>query len=183
MNENFQRNNSMIKQLEASIKAEQDRNESLTKGKREETLKKLNDAQTAHKAADDKYKELQAKRPEVDAELQRTANRGKELSAEKDRTKEQIVAIGHQLDLCNQREQSKLATFGKNLEAAMREVQGTQWRGQPPVGPFGIHVKVKDATKWGPLFRVMLGQAMSSWAVTNPADRQTLAKILKKYGK
>ncbi|KAK7690316.1 hypothetical protein QCA50_006973 [Cerrena zonata] len=165
MNDNVTKNNALINGLKTAIQTEQERNESLTKGKRDETLKKLNDAQVAHRDADAKYKELVAKRPQLEVEVQRAGAHGKELSAEQARVKDQIVAVGGQLDLCDRREQSKLAMFGRNLESVIKEIQGTQWRGQPPVGPFGIHVKVKDA-RWAPLFRIQLGNAMSSWAVT-----------------
>lgn len=169
--------------MQARIDAEQERMETLTKGKREETQKKLHDAQTAHREADQKYKDLLAKRPEAEAAVQKLAGRGREMTNEQNRIQEQIVAVGRQLQLCDEREKSKLATFGHNLEQVIKEIDKVQWKGQRPVGPFGLFVQAKDPQKWGGVLRVTLGQAMSSWAVTHPADRQVLAKILKHYRK
>ncbi|CAL1712529.1 unnamed protein product [Somion occarium] len=182
MNTNLQNANRSIAELTRKIAEEQKRMESLTQGKREETHRKLNEAQINFKAADDRVKELQTRKGELDADVQRTGAEGQRLTQERNGLRERIVAIDQQLELCSQREKNKLATFGRNMESVMQEIQMTQWRGEQPVGPFGQYVKVRDAHKWAPLLRVTLGQAMSAWAVTNSYDRQVLAKILKKNG-
>lgn len=183
MNSSVKSQKAKIEELKNIIKTEQERNESLTKGKREEIQKKLSDAQQAHKAASERLRTLQAKRPQLEAESQRASNRGRELSHEQDKIKEQIKAADSQLGICDQREQSKLATFGKRLESVKQEIERTQWRGERPLGPFGSYVTLKDTARWGAVMRVMLGQMMSAWAVTNQQDRAMLMRILRKYDK
>ncbi|KAI0771145.1 hypothetical protein BD413DRAFT_492998 [Trametes elegans] len=69
----------------------------------------------------------------------------------------------------------------QNLGRAI-EIKRMRWHGQPPVGPFGLYVKVKDPEQWGNLFRIVIGSAMSSFAITDARDRPALAQLLKQSG-
>ena len=84
---------------------------------------------------------------------------------------------------CAEMERSKFAQFGNNMERVMHEIRHRQWYGQPPVGPFGLYVKIKEPEKWGNLLRIVIGGSMSSFAITDARDRPALAKIFADSGK
>ncbi len=88
-----------------------------------------------------------------------------------------------QIKRCAEMERSKFAQFGNNMDRVMLEIRNKQWYGQPPVGPFGVYVKIKEPERWGNLLRIVIGNNMSSFAITDARDRPALADILAKSNK
>jgi hypothetical protein len=52
-----------------------------------------------------------------------------------------------------------------------------KWHGDVPVGPLGMHVKLKEMA-WADLMRIQLGGLMSAFAVTDARDRPQLKRLL-----
>jgi hypothetical protein len=73
------------------------------------------------------------------------------------------------------------AIYGRNMPQVLQQIGRIQWRGRKPVGPLGLHVKLKDQL-WARTLRVGLGAALGSFAVTNNQDRATLRQILDNAG-
>ena len=80
-------------------------------------------------------------------------------------------------------ERSKLAAFGHKMDSVVEQIKAMKWYGQPPVGPFGQYVKVKDPQRWATVLRVIIGSHMSSFAITDPRDRSQLWNLLLRSGK
>ncbi|KLO12587.1 P-loop containing nucleoside triphosphate hydrolase protein [Schizopora paradoxa] len=72
---------------------------------------------------------------------------------------------------------NRLDVFGSNMEAVLARIRTQQWRGQIPTGPLGRFVTVKDPT-WRHVLQTQIGQMMFAFAITDPADRPALKRIL-----
>jgi structural maintenance of chromosomes protein 6 len=71
--------------------------------------------------------------------------------------------------------------YGEQMPEILRAIDNAQWRGQKPLGPLGLYVKLKDK-KWADVLRVGIGNALGNFAVTDHADRNQLKKILDQRG-
>ena len=105
------------------------------------------------------------------------------LRGEEGEMRQRIAECNEQIRRCGEMEKSKVAQFGTNMDTVLQHIRQARWHGQPPVGPFGLYVKVKDPEKWGHVLRIVIGGLMGSFALTDPRDRPTLAAILKNSGK
>ncbi|WFD31681.1 RNA helicase [Malassezia sp. CBS 17886] len=54
-----------------------------------------------------------------------------------------------------------------------------RWR-QPPAGPLGMRIRVRDM-RWAPVVEAVLGGTLNAFCVTNHADRALLAAILRRF--
>ncbi|KAG8834848.1 Structural maintenance of chromosomes protein 6 [Serendipita sp. 399] len=77
--------------------------------------------------------------------------------------------------------QSGAAIYGRWVPAALREIESARWTGRKPVGPLGLHVRLKD-NRWADVLRVGIGGFLGGFAVTNHKDQQTLRRILDNHG-
>ncbi|KAI0338901.1 P-loop containing nucleoside triphosphate hydrolase protein [Trametopsis cervina] len=184
MNDDMQRLNLLITSLKQQINEEAKRIENFSQGKREETERKLQEAIEDCKTAEADLETLLTERTRLVTEQEQAKVKGANIQQEVERQggiKSQIDDLTRQLGLIDQRERTKLAPFGTNLDQVLDEIPNLRWHGQQPVGPLGQFVKVRDP-RWAPILRVRLGGGMGMFAITDPKDRQQLDQLLKRCG-
>ncbi|KAF8940184.1 P-loop containing nucleoside triphosphate hydrolase protein [Dissophora ornata] len=80
--------------------------------------------------------------------------------------------------------QNSLKAFGPSIPDVLKSIQEVTerggWRGEPPVGPLGRHVKLREQA-WAPVIESALGNVLNAFAVTTDADRSSLFTILKRH--
>lgn len=110
---------------------------------------------------------------------------GREIAAE-ERTQSQAKATMEDcsmaIDRTTEQMKSSLNAYGRNIESVVARIRAGQWRGQPPKGPLGMFVTLKDSTWLQPL-QIMMGYSMFAYAITDSADRPALKRILHETGK
>lgn len=67
------------------------------------------------------------------------------------------------------------------MPAVLRLIASTRWKGDSPVGPLGLHVRLKE-NRWANALRLGLGHQLGGFAVTDYQDRGILRKILDENG-
>ena len=171
-----------ISQYGKRIAEERRKLEEFSHDKRQETERKLAEA-------NEQYKKTEERRQTASQELGTATEEVQRVRTNHDQMREQIEGVKREIDRVNaqlqhiaQRERNKLAPFGRNMEHVLADIARAQWFGGPPVGPLGQYVRVRDP-RWAPLLRVRIGQLMSAFAVTDARDRPTLDAILKRHGK
>lgn len=182
MNEDMTRQNETILRLREQIDLETQRLEQYTQGAQDERVRKLQKANEDLGAVEMEIKNIEEERDRLVADQDAAKAAGQGLEQELNRIKSQIDDARGQLHLIEQRERTKLAPFGQNLDRVLADIANMQWHGERPVGPIGQFVKVRDP-KWAPLLRARLGNGMSIFAVTDPRDRAQLDSLLKRHGK
>ena len=77
--------------------------------------------------------------------------------------------------------QTRLNRYGQNLQAVYAEIDKFRWQGGKPIGPLGLHVKVKPGEeKYIKVIESAMGINFVSWAVTTASDRAQLMQIFKR---
>jgi chromosome segregation ATPase len=174
--------NSSIAGFQKRIKEEEDRLAVDTQVKREELNRKLEVARDAVAKADQANKDLlEAKRQKI-AEQESVKQRGLAAEARKNGAQERIAAAQSMITQCKEKGQNALAPYGRDIKAVLGQIAQMRWHGEPPIGPLGMCVKLKDAV-WADLMRIQLGSLMSAFAVTDARDRPQLKKLLDHYKK
>ncbi|KAF8986017.1 Structural maintenance of chromosomes protein 6 [Entomortierella lignicola] len=102
----------------------------------------------------------------------------------KGKLKKAVEDMDQEIKNLNAQKQNSLKAFGPSMPEVVNAIQEVTnrkgWRGDPPVGPLGRHVKLRDV-KWAPVVESALGLILNAFAVTTDADRNTLSEIVKRY--
>ncbi|KAI0366623.1 P-loop containing nucleoside triphosphate hydrolase protein [Pilatotrama ljubarskyi] len=171
-----------IAELERKIQDEQTRLETRSKEKRDRAARQL-DELNARLADDEKnFKEISQERHRLMAEADSAKTEGTRLEEEQRDLRNRIIECEEQIRRCSELETNSLSRFGNRMEWVLSQIEQKRWYGRKPVGPFGRYVTVKDPERWGRLLRVVIGNAMSSFAITDARDRPALAQLLKDSG-
>lgn len=114
---------------------------------------------------------------------ERTAleRRGAEARAARMALEEKAAHLEQFIARCEQAAANHITAFGgpampRVLDAIARE---QRWR-DVPVGPIGTLLHLRDA-RWAPVVEAVLGDALNAFCVTNHADRERLARILRQH--
>ena len=148
-----------------------------TQVKRDELNRKLENARAAVSRADQANKDLlEAKRQKL-AEQETIKEKGLAAEARKNGAQERIAAAQSMISQCKEKSRNALAPYGRDIKSVLDQIAKMGWHGEPPIGPLGLYVKLKD-TRWADLMRIQLGGLMSAFAVTDARDRPQLKKLL-----
>ncbi|KAG1884988.1 P-loop containing nucleoside triphosphate hydrolase protein [Suillus subluteus] len=177
MNTSLNSLNDAIETYTRNIAEEERRLAADTQVKRDEFNRRLESARTDVTNADQAHKDfLEAKRQKL-AEQDGIKHRGLAAEAKKNGAQERVVAAQSMISQCKEKGQNALAPYGRDIKGVLDQVAKMRWHGDVPVGPLGIHVKLKDMA-WADLMRIQLGGLMSAFAITDARDRPQLKRLL-----
>lgn len=154
-----------------------------TQAKREETSRKLQEAKDNVTTAEASLAAINSEMRQKKEELDTVGKEGQETENVMKAAKAHVEACQNMLTRTREQEQNSLAPYGKDIKGVQAQIAKMRWQGQAPIGPLGVHVKVKDPKKWAQLLRGQLGQYMMAFACTDARDRNQLKKLLKDSGK
>ncbi|KAG2155901.1 P-loop containing nucleoside triphosphate hydrolase protein [Suillus bovinus] len=176
MNTSLNSLNTAIENYRKNIAEEERRLAADTQVKRDELNRKLESARTDVTNTDQAHKDfLEAKRRKL-AEQDDIKRRGLAAEAKKNSAQERVVAAQSMISQCKEKGQNALAPYGRDIKGVLDQIAKMRWHGDMPVGPLGIHVKLKDMA-WAELMRIQLGGLMSAFAITDARDRQQLKRL------
>lgn len=73
-----------------------------------------------------------------------------------------------------------MAGFPKSMPQLLQKIRTDQGFRETPVGPIGLHVRLRES-KWSQLLESVLGTMLSSFVVTSKADQTRLSGILRQF--
>ena len=113
---------------------------------------------------------------------QLTSSCGEKLDIEANlkRESEHIKQISTNIRQLEEQGNNRFKAFGgNNVIPLLRAIEGHQWRGNVPIGPFGIHLKVKpEFSRWSNVIDSVLGLSLNGYGVTHQDDLKVLQKML-----
>ncbi|KAF8628635.1 hypothetical protein AX15_003769 [Amanita polypyramis BW_CC] len=171
-----------IKRFDQEIKAEERRLEKHTQVRREETLRKLEEAEKAMTMVEEQKKQLAEQYRKLEEEATGLRNAGREDERKVNELKSQVQRSQEIIEQCKRKENDKYVPYGNNIKALLDQIGKMRWAGEVPLGPLGLYVNCKDPGKWGSILRYQLGQYLTAFAVTDGRDRPILKKLLTEAG-
>jgi chromosome segregation ATPase len=93
-----------------------------------------------------------------------------------------VREVKSRLENLQARRTDRLAPYGRNLRLVMQAIDSAQWKHSKPIGPLGLHVKLKDPT-YRRCFTNLLGSSLCSFVVRDLADQNTLQRIFEDCGR
>jgi|SRR6267154_3130426 len=176
MNKSLNDFNRSIDDYTKNIAEEERRLAADTQVKRDELNRKLEVARDAVTKTDQANKDfLEAKR-QKQAEQENIKQRGLAAEAKKNNAQERVVAAQSMISQGKEKRQNELAPYGRDIKAILGQITKMTWHGEPPIGPLGMYVQLKDMA-WADLMRIQLGGLMSAFAVTDARDRPQLKRL------
>lgn len=154
-----------------------------TQAKRDETNRKLEDARERVDKASARLSSTNDELRDVKDRCSKVDNEGRAAEAERKAAHDQVMNCDEMLKKCREQENNSLAPYGRNIKKVQEQIAKMRWHGDVPLGPLGVHVKVKDTQRWANLMRAQIGQIMTAFACTDGRDRAQLKKILTESGK
>lgn len=100
----------------------------------------------------------------------------KEAEAETNEAEGKFNELKRNLDNLQARRTDRLAPYGRNLQSVMRAIDSAQWKVSRPIGPLGLHIKLKDDT-YRRCISNLLGGSLCAFAVRDVADQNQLLRI------
>lgn len=167
------------RRLETEIREEEERLSNAEGPQQAERLRRLEELKKAvgdveQRAADHlaQKEALNTSREKAAADFDRTKPPMQEQSRELERVAGLIARL--QRDAGN-----KFAPFRQNMANLVRAVDNeTRWR-KKPVGPMGLHVKLKQQ-QWSSQIETTFGGVLDSFVCTNKEDQVILSQIMKR---
>ncbi|KAJ7781699.1 P-loop containing nucleoside triphosphate hydrolase protein [Mycena maculata] len=177
INEQLKTTKKEIEEYNATIDKETKRLEMASESKREETQQKLEGARADVTAAEDALSAINAQISSAEDELKRLREDGATAENAQREWNERIRTCNSNIQSCLRADTDRYGAYGNNIQRVIERINQTTWHGEKPLGPLGIHVKVRD-NKWAELLRFTLLGLLCSFAVTDAKDIRVLKKIL-----
>ncbi|KAG7443126.1 P-loop containing nucleoside triphosphate hydrolase protein [Guyanagaster necrorhizus] len=203
LTENMRNNRSLLneltserKQMETTFKAAKEsialiqkqiddearRMEADTQTKREESSRHLEHARISLQEAEAALPALIETKDQIDAENRTTKEHGERASNDVQRMRDDIMRCDNMIRNCEMQEKNQYAAYGRDIPQVLDRIRRARWVGDQPVGPLGVHVKVRDPESWADLLRRQLGGMLTAFAVTDAQDLKPLKRILVESG-
>ena len=174
--------NKAIRDFEAQIEVETRRMETHTQARREELYRRLDQAKHLVTAAEQAHTAVCEEKRLNQESAEECRRKGQDTDNKRDQAKRRIEECNTMINRCKESENNSLAPYGHNMKAVLDQIKRTTWHGDTPIGPLGLHVKLKDQT-WAPLLRTQLGTMMSAFACTDARDRSQLKRLFQQSKK
>jgi chromosome segregation ATPase len=113
---------------------------------------------------------LGAKRDEAQKEVKRLENLVGNKRRECQEAEQQLASL-------NSNRGDKMAGFDREMPKLLQAIQREQRFREKPIGPMGLHIKLRDP-KWSGVLEAVLNSVLTSFLVTSKADQVLLSDIL-----
>jgi chromosome segregation ATPase len=183
MNEQMTSIKRSIEELQRQIAQARVKAAANSEGAQERLVAQLDEATAEVARCEGALRDAEAALPNKQQALSDVNVRGRQVEQDSKSARDAVEQIRVQLNNLQSQRVDELAAFGRDVHRALDRIKNTRWHGQPPVGPFGRFVKVRDPKRWAAILRIQIGNLMSGYAVTDPRDQGTLRQILKETGK
>lgn len=174
--------NTSIAEYDKNIKDEEERMAKDTQAKREAFMRKMEVAKANVATQEALVNDLTSRKQAATQRARAAEEEGKGKGTELDKLRQDIANVENTIRELQRSENSKYAAYGKGVPQAVAEIQRTRWHGDVPLGPLGIHVKVRDPNAWADLLASQLSGSLTAFALTDGRDREALKKIFDRCG-
>ncbi|KAK0503863.1 P-loop containing nucleoside triphosphate hydrolase protein [Armillaria luteobubalina] len=168
--------------IQKQIDDEARRMEADTQVKREESSRQLEHTRMSLQEAEATLPALVETKNQIDAENRETKAQGERASDDVQKIRENIVRCDGMVRNCEMQDKNQYAAYGRDIPQVLERIKRARWVGDQPVGPLGVHVKVRDPESWADLLRRQLSGMLTAFAITDAQDLKQLKRILVESG-
>jgi chromosome segregation ATPase len=162
-----------VEDLQTRIDDEATRMSDGNRAKRQALEAQQQQAIADRKALERKQVELGEELYKIERDLAGVTARERETAAGRDRLRTRVAEAQTLQDRLRSARGNRLAAYGPNIPQLMQSIEREKgWR-QKPVGPIGVHLKLKDM-EWAPVLESVIGNTLNAFCVTNHHDRRLL---------
>ena len=179
MNESLQGVRMQIAEYERKIDEETRRMEIHTQAKRDETMRKLQIAKADVEEAQKRVKEIAEREAVQKAENDRIKQEFTQIEAAGRQKEARIGEINDMIKKCREQQNNAFTPYGNRIKELLDLISRATWHGEKPLGPLGLHVKLRQSEGWAAdVLRSLLAHLLTAFTVTDPRDRPQLKRLL-----
>ena len=150
-----------------------------SQAKRDETMKKLLVAKAEVDHAQSQVKEIAEREAVQKADNDRIRQEGKDIEAAGLQKEARIREINDMIKKCIEQQNNAFTPYGQNIKDLLDRIGRATWHGERPLGPLGLHVKIRQSELWaGGVLRSLLAHLLTAFAITDSRDRPQLKRLL-----
>ncbi|KAL7751369.1 Structural maintenance of chromosomes protein 6 [Sorochytrium milnesiophthora] len=165
-----------IRQLDKDMENEERRSNRNTESARGQKQTELRGMGDERERLEQECRQVEHEHDNLSHEMRDLQGRRDELRSDHERLSANVHEAQSELQRWQRAEKNTLCIWGQALPEVLNEINRTKWRGVKPIGPIGLHVKIRDRfTNWVTALDVAIGATMKDFIVTDYQDQQHLA--------
>ena len=172
-----------VKELEAKIRAEEQRLEDTNGDAHRETLARLDAAKAKRVEIDEDLSREQARRPGLEDARSKARQEAAKVAAEVDRKKAEVEAREGRIRSLQQSRGSTsiLDGYDRRMPQLISLIERDGRFAKKPIGPLGSKIRVQKPV-WAPILEKTIGGSLNGFIVTSQSDQQHLSGLIKRLG-
>ena len=182
MNDEIKNSNGQIERYTREIEAETAKLQQDKQAEREERERKLKEVKDEIEGLDGQIRIVNENMRTEQGRQTELTDQIRSQETEMTNARSAMKHCGDAIDRIKGEMGDSLKVFGPNTSAVLNRIKSQTWRGATPTGPLGRFVTVKDP-QWRHVLQTQIGQMMYAFAITDPADRPALKRILQESNK
>lgn len=183
VNEEIKELREKVRMFDQRIAKEMQKLDANSHEKRAATENKIRKMEQDMDDAKRRLAELRETKSTLEKELEDQSNKQEKVATAIRQTKNEMADAQDRVRQIRDRKENALKAFGPSIPDVLRDIEEVTarngWKREPPVGPLGRHVKLRQQN-WAPVLESALGANLNAFAVQDDGDMRTLRGILQK---
>ncbi|KAJ3316905.1 Structural maintenance of chromosomes protein 6 [Blyttiomyces sp. JEL0837] len=179
--ENFEKTR---RQFQDKIDEEARKLDGNTRQVREEKIARIDELKNAKVAAEERLGTLTHEREGIESELVRANEEYDQLRREAEGFSSAVMNAENSLNQMKGTRTNRLGLYGPGLASLLKDIEvhfrNRQFKGHVPIGPIGLHVKLKKA-EYGKVIELTLGNNLSAFIVDCHDDEKILRSLFQRH--
>jgi hypothetical protein len=142
-------------------------------------MSKLLVAKTEVDNASSRVKEIAEREALQKADNDRIKQEAEEIKTAGLQKEGRVKEIIDMIKKCKEQQNNAFTPYGQNIKELLDRIGRATWHGERPLGPLGLHVKIRESELWARgVLRSLLAHLLTAFAITDSRDRQQLKRLL-----
>jgi chromosome segregation ATPase len=171
----------VMNQLQKRIAEEREKTQCSAEAKTQKLMRDIEDLKTKLNKDNTAYLNNRSNRDKYEAKLDQYNASILTLEQKQREVTHDLSILKNRLEHLQLARHNKLRIFGDKIPEVLKAIRSTSSFSYKPVGPIGLHIKLRDL-KWKFAMDAVIGAYMESFVVRNFEDQRLLKNILDKYG-
>ncbi|KAJ2759437.1 Structural maintenance of chromosomes protein 6, partial [Coemansia nantahalensis] len=170
-----------IESLERDLAAERARLVDSDSAGKERLRAKVQELEGAVADEEAEIATLQAQQAKLETRSQELTRAREQRKAEAERARGHVEKASASLGELMRQTSDRFSAFGRGVREALEAAGRETWRGMAPVGPIGMHIRLRDP-RWSRIIETTLDKVLNAFLVGSHADRAKLDAIFRRCG-
>ena len=167
----------VIDRLQTRISEEKQKMQSFLDTQMEQSMRKIERLETELNRDNAEHSKTKILRDQCEANLNKLDSLLLSMEEKESELAKEMTIYKNRLDNLRSAQQDRLRVFGERVPEVLKEIRSTSTFRYKPIGPIGLHIRLRDQ-RWKLAIDSVMGAYMESFVVRNFEDQRLLKRIL-----